>query len=256
LTAPDDRNEPLSQDALDALERRVIAAAARDVPSAASRERALAAALAALPPVPPAAPPPGGGAGVTAKANVALSSTVKVGLAVVAGVVAIAGAWALSLRGPTPTEAPRTNAPPSAVTLETTTSSAVPIEVASSAPVEAPPSTAPPVASSGALGAPARPTATVSASPRDGLANELRALDEASAALRAGHTHQCLALLNAYDRAFPAGAMKIEASVLRVEALVREGRTAEAERLGDALLGRADTKPYRARILGLLGRTK
>lgn len=68
----------------------------------------------------------------------------------------------------------------------------------------------------------------------DALARELALLDDA----RVQVTHEpktALATLDRHRTAFPRGALKLEADVLRVEALLRLGRRADAMRLATSL---------------------
>lgn len=133
-------------------------------------------------------------------------------------------------------------APPPSGPLEA--SSAVPVAVTA-------PSGATLVPSSVAL-ASARPHPSAAPSAALGLGAEIKALDGARAAMNAGAPESALRELDAYDRAFPQGALKQEASLLRIDALMRAGRTAEARSLGHALLAEHPSTPHRKRILTLL----
>ncbi|MBX3207137.1 MAG: hypothetical protein KF764_18970 [Labilithrix sp.] len=68
------------------------------------------------------------------------------------------------------------------------------------------------------------------------LALEIAQVEATRAALAAGDAKKTLALLDQYDREFPAGAFAVEVSVLRIEALTRAERTDEARRLGSRFL--------------------
>ena len=59
--------------------------------------------------------------------------------------------------------------------------------------------------------------------------------------------------LDSYARRFPAGSLRTEAKVLRIEALMLRGDRAGATRLGRALLQRSPKGPYARRIRSLLG---
>jgi hypothetical protein len=84
------------------------------------------------------------------------------------------------------------------------------------------------------------------------LADEVAALDEARAAARGHDAVGALALLDAYQRDFPAGVLAVEASVLRVEALAQSGQTDRALALGRALLQRSPSGPHADRIRSIV----
>jgi hypothetical protein len=60
--------------------------------------------------------------------------------------------------------------------------------------------------------------------------DELEILMTIRAALRRGDARAALLQLASYDRAFPRGALREEARVLQIEALLRSGRRSEMER--------------------------
>jgi hypothetical protein len=62
----------------------------------------------------------------------------------------------------------------------------------------------------------------------DALSVELARLDGARKKLAAGQATAALEALDAYGREFPRGSLRLEASVLRIEALAKAGRTSEA----------------------------
>lgn len=64
---------------------------------------------------------------------------------------------------------------------------------------------------------------------------EARAFEVARAAITRGDNAGAITALNAYDTAFPNGALKPDAMALRVQALQRSGKTAEAQTLTDEL---------------------
>jgi hypothetical protein len=101
---------------------------------------------------------------------------------------------------------------------------------------EARPSGVPGVASGAAqrsfpLEAPSGRAATLDA--------ETNLLDGARRALANGNANAALGLLADYDRAFPAGALRPEASVVRVRALLAAGDRAGAEALGRRIIAAA-----------------
>jgi hypothetical protein len=93
--------------------------------------------------------------------------------------------------------------------------------------------------------APAPPAA------RGSLAEEVRALDEARLLLRQGRPAQALALLEGRR----AGVLSAEAAVLRVEALLRSGQRAAAEREAAPIIANNPQGLHAARVRALLGTT-
>jgi len=73
---------------------------------------------------------------------------------------------------------------------------------------------------------------------RPSLTEELTALDAASAALRGGDGARALKLLDEHARKFPRGRLRLEASVLRIEALAKTGNGAAAGGLAKRFLER------------------
>jgi hypothetical protein len=98
------------------------------------------------------------------------------------------------------------------------------------------------------------PTASARAAGGDApsLSAELAALDDARASLSAGKARDTLAKLDAYDREFPAGHLRDEATVLRVEALIRSGDGPAAQALGQRFLAASPSSAYGARVRSLL----
>ncbi|KYF93925.1 hypothetical protein BE20_07830 [Sorangium cellulosum] len=80
-------------------------------------------------------------------------------------------------------------------------------------------------------------------------------IDRARDALGAGDAAGCLSALDAYDRRFPRSAMGEEATVLRIEALIRLGDRARAADLGQRFLASRPTSPHAAGVRALLGAT-
>jgi outer membrane protein assembly factor BamD (BamD/ComL family) len=80
-------------------------------------------------------------------------------------------------------------------------------------------------------------------------------LDQARGAVRDGQPARGLSILDAYASRFPHGAMAPEASIVRIEALVRAGDRAGAKRAGDAFLRANPSSPYAPRIESLVGST-
>lgn len=68
------------------------------------------------------------------------------------------------------------------------------------------------------------------------LRREVEALDAARGLIASNQPAAALRALQDYEGRFPRGRLRLEARVLRVEALARSGRTAEAHSLGEAFL--------------------
>jgi hypothetical protein len=88
---------------------------------------------------------------------------------------------------------------------------------------------------------------------KSSLSRELSLVDSARQALLRGDPKLTLSRLDAYRTQFPKGALRSEAAMLRVEALVAVGDRAGAKRVGQQLLRGAPNSPYSQRIRSLLG---
>jgi hypothetical protein len=84
----------------------------------------------------------------------------------------------------------------------------------------------------------------------EALRAELMALDAARAALAAGNGQGALSLLDAYDRGNPRGLLKLEAEVLRIDALAKSGRPDAARRRARAFLARYPNSVLASRVRG------
>ncbi len=82
----------------------------------------------------------------------------------------------------------------------------------------------------------------------DALARETLLVDEARRAVASGDPTRALRLLDAHDRDFSPAAFALDAAVLRIEALERAGRTADADRLAQAFLARHVEGSYARRV--------
>jgi len=85
------------------------------------------------------------------------------------------------------------------------------------------------------------------------LAAEVVALDRARQALDRGDATAALRALDDYQRRFPLGTMRPEATVVRIEALVRKGDAAGARRVADGFLATHPQSPHAQRIRFLVG---
>lgn len=107
---------------------------------------------------------------------------------------------------------------------------APPVEAATEEPVPA----VVPTASGNSAAAPrsaARPSASSAA-----LQEELLALDAVRTTLSSGNAQGALSLLDSYARAYPRGRLRLEAEVLRIDALAKSGRLDAAQRRAKAFL--------------------
>lgn len=98
-----------------------------------------------------------------------------------------------------------------------------------------------------------KPSSTAESPRETTLRDEVVLLDRARAEIARGATTEALATLAKHDATYPRGFLGSEAEVLRIEALVRAGRTAEATSRGEALLAREPNGPHAQRVRTLLG---
>jgi hypothetical protein len=85
------------------------------------------------------------------------------------------------------------------------------------------------------------------------LAAEVNALDDARRALSSGDAEGALRSLDAYDHQFARRRLGLEATVLRIESLVVQGRLDRAREIARALLAAEPDGPYAQRVRSLLG---
>ncbi|HKQ71685.1 MAG TPA: hypothetical protein VJT73_20215 [Polyangiaceae bacterium] len=88
------------------------------------------------------------------------------------------------------------------------------------------------------------------------LADEIALLDRAREALVAGAPDRVLAALDDYDRRFAAGALAMEAKVLKIEALGKEGDLGRAASLAEQFLKQYPKSAHVARVRSLLSSTQ
>ena len=194
------------------------------------------------------------GAGVPATASVAaatgMSAVVKWGIGVGVCALLVAGGLALRHASAVRATAPAAIAPPAAAPLPADTIPTTDPPVTSAT---APSATA--AASVMAAAPPPAPASTSAKSSASSLTDEVAAIDAARATLDQGDARGCLAKLDAYQRAFPRGALWQEATVMRIDALLRAGDRKGARALADRFLARNPASPYSARIRSLVGDT-
>ena len=90
------------------------------------------------------------------------------------------------------------------------------------------------------------PAAASPKSPK--LSDELAALDRAQTALHAGDGEAALAAIDNYEQRFVNKRLAPEAQVLRIEALLRQGRRDSAHQTALAFLGAHPNSPYAPRV--------
>jgi TolA-binding protein len=98
---------------------------------------------------------------------------------------------------------------------------------------------------------PSKPRPVASVAPD--LREEIRLLDQARSAVRAGDGGQALALLAKYARRYPRGQFRQEAQVLRVEALEQSGNKQAAVALGKKFVAAHPESPHVERVERVTG---
>jgi hypothetical protein len=251
-------------------ERGLLESWASEQPSPAARARALSIAgvaagtLAAATAATAAAASTSGAA---AGAGVGVAAIAKWGV-LLALVVGSAVGGVLVLSSARTADAPPRDAPPGAVptsSLATATMTALAAQPSPIAPTPTPPPSgepkvvspadlpaAAPAAAPAALPVATVPAATSGATATRSFAEEIASFDRARAALDAGDSDRAIALVETYERRFPAGTFLQEAEVLRVQALTRKGDSASARRVGQRFLAAHPTSPHAARIRAIL----
>jgi hypothetical protein len=187
---------------------------------------------------------------------VAVAAT-AVGGAVVAGV---GGRTHADERTAATTTAPLVNTAATAITPASPASPATPPAVVADdsaktvSPADLPPAAPPPATAAAGLGSAPRSRGAANAgAPADSsFSEEIASFDRARAALDSGDPDRTLALVDAYEKRFPAGTFVQEAEVLRVQALARKGDTAGARRVGQRFLAAHPTSPHASRIRAIL----
>lgn len=100
--------------------------------------------------------------------------------------------------------------------------------------------------------APGGVSLAVGPSPPPPVRVEITMLEEARRALSAGAPARALSILDTYVARFPHGTMGPEATLVRIEALVKAGDRPAAERAAEALGASNPDNPYRSRVHALL----
>ena len=92
------------------------------------------------------------------------------------------------------------------------------------------------------------PLAAPKLAPAEALRAELQQLDAARTRLAGGRPDEALRLLDAYARSTPHGRLKLEAEVLRIDALSKSGRSAQAKARAEVFLARYPNSVLAARV--------
>jgi hypothetical protein len=90
-------------------------------------------------------------------------------------------------------------------------------------------------------------------SPASSLAEELASLDSARALLARGDSAGALVRLDAHGRAYPKGRLQLEAEVLRIDALTKNGQTSLAKKRAETFLHKHPNSVLASRVRMLLG---
>jgi len=230
----------LDENDTDAVEADLLRLARSDGPSLKSRERILAALGAGA--VGVAADTATGAGAQTAAKGVGMSSGLKWGLVGLAGLAIPLGAWLFMNRADS-SKAPRSSTEPPAVV-------APPPEKAVAPAVQAP--EAAPIVSVDQL--PALPSTDAKPGAAEpSLAEEVAQIKKAKGALAGGSAQAAIHELDVYKTRFPKGRLAQEATMVRIEALLRSGNRQAATALGQRFLKANPDSPYAARVRSLIG---
>jgi hypothetical protein len=239
--------EPLRTTGALELERRLLDAAAREEPSGEMLERMArsigVATPVALAPSPPAAEAPLPGPGLTSAGTATGTSTLLPWLSGAFVVAAVAGAVFATRPGSDELVAPRAIEPTAAAQVTATHAPAV---------------TAPAAVASSAAEEPARTASVPSAeqrvrSPKADIAEQIALIDEARSAISSGSAGRAIQLVRQYQSKYPSGSFGPEAIALRIEALTKLGRTAEARSAAERFVAQHRGSPLADRVARLTG---
>jgi hypothetical protein len=217
------------------LEHRLLGAAARELPSQELTAR-MAAAIGVSAPPPSVAPSPPAGTGIGGPAPVAATRPLVGWVAGAAAVVAVSAAIVAVRSGagssqpvasPAAAQAPRlipsaTERPPESQPAER------------ESPSNAVETTSP---QRGRLGPPAAD-----------LGDQIALIDSARTAVAAGSGERALEILRKYQGKYPTGGFRPEAAALKIEALMKVGRTAEARALAERFIADHPGTPLAERV--------
>jgi hypothetical protein len=192
----------------------------------------------------------GAGAGVVAKAGTGLALFKWGAIVGLGGAVAVGGG-VMARRSSAPAEKPQpvaAAAPTAARAGPPRTEEPRPLPQTAENPLPRSAPRAP--ASSGRIAATARSSGAAASQPD--IAEEIQNIDSARTLIRQGRTKEALAAL---DRS-KNKSLGVEATVLRIEALMRQGDRARATALANSFLAAHPKSPYAARIRALLRKSE
>jgi hypothetical protein len=236
--------ERLSSAGATEFERRLIGAASREQPSRELSER-MAGTIGVAPPFPVVervAPEP------ATLAPEAAVGGLRGLVPWISGAVVVVGAGAI-LAGSTLNDAP----PPSpASTFVSASPPSLAVPTPSSARLDAP---APPLEVP-SIPAPQGPVQRSRASAAVDLRDQIALIDAARAAVAEGSGARALALMRQYQSKYGSGSFGPEAAALRIEALVKLGRTAEARSLAARFVSEQRGSPLAERVARVAGLAK
>ncbi len=183
-----------------------------------------------------------GGAATSAAGATLLAKWLGAG----AAVLAVGGALYLSSGGTT--EETRATVPNEAPVSSQTTDAPVPGPSREEVLDEAPPPS--PLTAKEPEKPTARSVQATSVQKKSGstLADEMRLLDRARAALKAQNAEEALRLLSLYDSKYPSGDLRPEATVLRVSALKESGEKDRATELKSEFLKEHPTSAHKKQL--------
>jgi hypothetical protein len=228
-------------------ERRLLEAASRERPSRELCER-MAQAIGVSPP--PIAPPDSMAPGASV-ATPGAALGIRALLPWVSGTVVLAIAAGAIVAARTSTS---TSSAPQAGSASAPLRAPVPVPVPSPppAPIAVPPEASGESSSSTTAAAPAHPGRRASATAAD-LRDQIALIDAARAAVSAGAGDRALEILRKYQGKYAAGSFRPEATALKIEALVKLERTAEARALAERFVVEHDGSPLAERVARVAG---
>ena len=220
-----------------AFERDLLSSSHDEIPSK-DLDRRVLAAMAGVP-IASAATAPGLSRFLSTKSVIAGFAVIALG-ALVAG-----GMMRREPQAPSPTKAPAPAITTPAPTTEAPRETVMTPESLPNAPANAPPAVRSVTKTTAPLPAPA-PTASAS------IAREIELLDDVKAKLGAGSPSEAARALDSYDREFPQGTLRPEATVLRIRTLLLNGDRAGAEKVGNDFLAKNPNGVHAKRVRALL----
>jgi hypothetical protein len=232
------------------LEQRLLSAASREQPPRELSERMALGIGVSMPPVVgnTAAEQAPTGPGATAPSAATASSSFVPWIAGAVVVAAIAGIFVASRSEPVPAAAPVVPAPSPVVPSAEVDPAAVPTvgeprtDTTQPGDQEAAPSSVSPSTQRGRSG------------PADSdLREQIAMVDAARATLARGNADRALGLVRDYQARYPSGAFRPEAAAVRIEALVKLGRTTEARAAAERFVSSYGRTPLADRVARLAG---